>query len=109
MENTAVTVQTPEQTHRLFVDALKKGDFDAAVNCCFREGDRAGMKANLEEIKQKGRLGQMIGDLDTVITPELVSDMTASYSYVIKEGGQKFGSDLSFTKTFQGIWYIESL
>jgi len=33
------TIQTPEQTHQKFIEALKREDFDEAARCCFKEGD----------------------------------------------------------------------
>ena len=109
IENTAPTKQSPEQTHQLFVDALKRGDFDAAVNCCFREGDRARMKTMLEGVKSKGLIGQMVGDLSGAITENVKTDSRATYNYSITENGKNFINMISFLKTSDGIWYIESL
>lgn len=68
VENNAPTVQSPEQTHQKFLMALKKGNFDEAVNCCFREGDRERIKEGLIEIKHDGDLPSMVDDLDKEIT-----------------------------------------
>ena len=101
--------QTPEQTHALFLAALKKGDFDEAVNCCFRSGDREGMKTMLDGVKAKGMLNLMIGDLERDFRRENLSGGKASYSYAVIKNGEKFAGGVSFVKSSDGIWYLESL
>ena len=108
-ENTAVTIRTPEETHRLFVEALKKGDFEAATECCFREGDRDRIKTGLEKVKKSGELQQMINDIDQKIDRESMDSWKAVYSFGILEDGKNFGHLLRFIKTTQGVWLIESL
>jgi len=109
IENNAPTVQSPEETHQKFLAALKKGDFDEAVNCCFREGDRVGMKTRLDDIKSKGNLSVMIGDLNTELKSDLVQNMRASYTYRVFQDGKTYINSISFIKSEDGIWYIESL
>jgi len=101
--------QTPEQTHALFLSALKKGDFDAAVNCCFREGDRVKEKEFLNGVKEKGMLNLMISDLNRDFKKESVFNNKASYSYSVIINGRKVAGGLNFIKASDGIWYIESL
>ena len=108
-ENNAPTVQSPEETHAKFLAAVKKGDFDEAVNCCFREGDRVGMKAGLEKLKEKGELKQMINDLDTDIKLDLENSWERTYTYSAKRNGRNIGTTIDFVKTTSGIWYIKSL
>ena len=108
IENNAPTVQSPEETHQKFLAALKKGDFDEAVECCFREGDRGGMKKRLLGIKDNGDLPVMVGDLG-VITEEFVTSWKATYSYLATYKGNKIGNTINFIKSQDGIWYIESL
>ena len=104
-----VTTQTPEQTHAKFIAALKKGDLDEAVRCCFREGDQKRMKEGLEKIKAQGELSGMIKDLDTEMKKDFVGDTKATYEYVVQSEGKKFGSLIEFVKNNQGVWLIESL
>ena len=106
------TTQTPEQTHAKFLSALKKQDFDEAVKCCFKQGDWEKMKKNLEEIKKKGYLEQMIGDLSNVkflskFNLDEINNTT--YYYNSERGGKKMGSTIDFVKNNQGLWLIESL
>ncbi|MFA7653870.1 MAG: hypothetical protein WCX97_02395 [Candidatus Magasanikbacteria bacterium] len=101
--------QTPEQTHALFLAALKKGDFDAAVNCCFREGDRAKQKEFLNGVKEKGMLDLMISDI-TKIDPDFKSENKATYIFDgTSKSGEKNAGFMTFVKVSDGIWYIESL
>ncbi len=107
-ENTAPTVQSPEQTHDLFLAALKKEDFDAAVNCCFREGDRVKMKEFLVGLKSKGQLSLMMSDIKD-IKKENIGSVVSEYSYLGTYNGDKVGNMMTFIKTTSGYWYIESL
>ncbi len=109
IENNATTTQSPEQTHQLFVDALKKGDFDTAVKCCFREGDQAKMKEGLQKVKDDGYLQEMVTDLDQSIKQISSSSVAATYSYSVVKEGKNFGHRIDFLKNDQGVWLIESL
>lgn len=109
IENKAPTIQSPEQTHELFVTALKKGDFDEAVKCCFREGDQAKMKESLEEIKTKGLLTEMIEDLNRNFVKESMDYNLAIYSFSTLKNNEQYGHRINFIKNSQGVWLIESL
>lgn len=102
------TAQTPEQTHAKFIAALKDGDLDEAVRCCFREGESVEMKRRLEEVRSKDLLEKMTQDL-AKIDQEIVGDNSATYSYSSQREGQNFGHIISFIKNSQGVWLIESL
>jgi len=106
--NNAPTVQSPEETHQRFLAALKKEDFNEAVNCCFREGDRLGMKDFLMGVKQRGQLPLMISDLK-IIYKDTVNDYEAVYIYNGTYNGKKVGNTIDFIKTSKGYWYIKSL
>ncbi len=108
-ENTAPTVQSPEQTHEKFLAALKREDFNEAVNCCFREGDRAKIKTGLLQLQKSGDLKQMIKDLDTDIKLDLDGSMTKTFRYSSVRNGKRIGTTIDFIKTSNGYWYIESL
>lgn len=107
-ENNAPTVQSPEETHAKFLAALKKEDFDEAVNCCFREGDRVGMREFLMGLKKKGQLDLMMSDIKT-ISKSNENSWVASYVYSGTLDGKKVGNIMEFIKTTAGIWYIKSL
>jgi hypothetical protein len=104
-----ITVRTPEETHKMFVERLKVGDLNGAVECCFRTGDWSEMKAGLEKVRAKGQLDLMVKDLDTEIKSNFIGDTLASFDYLTsKNGGDVMGS-ISFIKNNQGIWLIKSL
>lgn len=55
--------ETPEETLRLFVDALKKGDTDLAAKY-FVLDKQEQWREDLAKIKEKGLLGEMIEDVE---------------------------------------------
>jgi len=111
-ENVATT-QTPEQTHAKFISALKAGDLNGAVECCFRQGDWENMKAGLVEVQKKGQMGVMVGDLSGEIKigegQHLDNSSMATYYYFALKNGQKIGSTIDFIKDNRGVWLIKSL
>lgn len=107
-ENVATT-RTPEETHRLFVDKLKAGDLDGAVECCFVKEDWVLRKEGLLEVKNSGYLDQMILDLDTQIEPEFVGDTLSSYNYFAERDGKLLGSIIEFQKNEEGVWLMKKL
>ena len=108
MNENVVTTQSPEETHAKFISALKQGDFDEAVRCCFLEGDWGKAKITLEKIKASNSLDIMIGDIEK-IDKELLLNTMASYSYVTIENGEKIGHTINFVKDEKGVWRIKSL
>jgi hypothetical protein len=106
-ENNAPTIQSPEETHQKFLSALKEENFDEAVNCCFREGDRSKIKKFLIDVKQRGQLSLMISDL-TEIKKDIVGNINAVYIYNGTYKGEKIGNTIDFIKTSKGYWYIKS-
>jgi hypothetical protein len=103
------TTRSPEETHDLFVAALRKGDFDEAVNCCFRAGDREKTLGFLNGVKEKGMLDLMIGDITRDFRRDMMLDTMATYVYNGTLNGSRSGSMMTFRKASNGIWYIESL
>ena len=102
--------QTPEQTHALFVAAVKKGDFNEAVNCCFRPGDRVKTLEFLNGLKQKGMIDLMVGDITRDFQKDMKLDSMATYVYNGTSRDNKLSAGfMKFRKTTDGIWYIESL
>lgn len=108
VENNAPVVQTPEETHAKFIAAVKAGNFDEAVNCCFREGDRVKMKDFLNGLKKKGQINLMLSDIKD-IHKDNENSWEATYVYSGTSNGEKVGSFMTFIKTTSGYWYIESL
>ena len=104
------TTQTPEETHAKFIAALKKEDFDEAVNCCFFEEDREAMLNEFIQIKKDGNLDVMIEDLSN-INKDMLLDTIGVYSYeaTIDTKGSKGASFMEFNKNQNGVWLIKSL
>ena len=99
-ENVATT-QTPEETHKLFVEKLKAGDLNGAVECCFKKADWNKIKDGLQKVKINKHWDSMMKDLETDFESNLVLDTKATYKYG--------GGLMSFIKDGQGVWLIESL
>ena len=102
------TTRSPEETHRLFVDKLKEGDLNGAVECCFVKEDWGYMKNGLEKVKNDGDLDLMINDVST-IEKEMVLDTLATYVYVSEVDGEKYGNIIEFIKGNNGVWLMKSL
>lgn len=110
MYEDVTTTQSPEQTHAKFIAALKKGDFDEAVKCCFLEEDWEKMRELFYLVERAGDLETMIGDLGE-IDQDLFLDTMATYSYnaTVNKNGDKGGSFIEFVKDKNGVWRIKSL
>ena len=109
IENTATTTQTPEETHKKFVEALKKGDLKEAVECCIVKENIEKINIDLAKIKTDGYLDDMIKDLDSPINKKSMDQNRAVFSYSIVENNKKYGQLISFLKDINGVWLIESL
>jgi len=101
--------QTPEQTHRLFVENLKAGQIDEAVECCFRKGEWGEIKEGLNKIKNDNKLIGMINDLDTEIMLNVDLGNKKTYDYYVIENGLNMTIPITFIKSSDGQWLIESL
>ena len=102
-------IQTPEQTHRLFVENLKAGQIDEAVECCFRKGEWGEIKEGLQLVIDDGSFKNMVHDLDTDIVLNVDLGNRRSYDYGIIIDGVNYGSGIDFIKSSDGQWLIESL
>ena len=97
--------KTPEETLALFLDAVKKEDFDLASQYAIY-GMRDSIKSNLLKIKNDGNMSLLIEDLnrtEKIMTPEFGPD---SLDFVIKENDIKKYTVLSMDKNKNGIWKI---
>jgi len=102
------TTQTPEQTHAKFMEALRKEDFRAAAECCFKRGQWDEMEKNFKMVKDKGMLDLMVGDL-SVIKQEMMLDTIATYTYSSIINCEKYAQKIRFEKDSRGVWLIKSL
>lgn len=106
-ENVA-TVRTPEETHKMFVEKLKVGDLNGAVECCVVKGNQKEMIDLLNGVKARGQWGLMLGDIGE-IRKDFVGDTIATYIYSGTLDSQKVANFFRFIKNNQGIWLIKSL
>jgi hypothetical protein len=106
------TTQTPEETYEKFREALRKGDLDGAVSCCFRQGDQEKIREGLAKVEAKELLDNMINDLNELkisYKMDLDNESRATYYYSSARGDKELGSSIDFIKNSQGVWLIESL
>lgn len=106
LEN-VTTTQTPEQTHALFISALRKGDIDGAVDCCVMKNNQEKMKEKLNRIKENDNFMLMVRDIEN-IEEEADFESKKTYSFFIEEEGIKYGQIMTFQKNLGGVWMIES-
>jgi len=109
VENNTPTTQTPEETHKKFVEALKKQDFEEAVGCCVVESERKDLKESLLQIKNDNLLSKMISDLDVNLKQLSIDSSKAVYSYNTFKDGKQYGHKVYFLKDSKGVWLVESL
>ena len=92
--------KTPEETVRLFTEAVKKGDFELAS----KYGRPEEMKIDLEKIKSDGNIGLFIKDLENGVIEE--GELGTMYAdLVIREINKKY-TILGMYKSDGGIWKI---
>lgn len=102
------TVQTPEQTHAMFMEALTNKDIIGAVDCCVAENRRQIIKDIISGTEQRGLYEAMLKELGTIASSTVsASRATYLYSSTGDEGNKETGR-LVFTKNSRGIWLIES-
>lgn len=102
------TTRSPEETHKMFVEKLKEGDLDGAVECCMVERIRSDWGGWLKELQQQDKINLMISDIDE-IEQEMMLDTIATYFYVVEVDGEKYANTIEFQKDKNGVWLIESL
>jgi len=108
LEN-VTTTQTPEQTHALFISALRKGDIDGAVECCVVKVNKEKMRENILRIKEKGMFMSMIKDIENIDpTDDVKNESKRIFTYSIEEDGKEWGQSFIFQKNLDGVWMIES-
>ncbi len=107
LEN-VTTTQTPEQTHALFISALRKGDIDGAVECCVVKNNQEKMREKLNRIKDADNFMLMVRDIENIEKEFLYEEGTASYVFQGNYKGEKVGGIMTFQKNLDGVWMIES-
>ncbi len=108
LEN-VTTTQTPEQTHALFISALRKGDIDGAVECCVVKSEKNIIKKELERIRKSDKFMIMLKDIENIsLTNDQDNESKRVFTYFIEDKGEKFGQSFIFQKNLDGVWMIES-
>lgn len=103
--------KTPEETVRLFTEAIKKGDFELAAKYGPIElGDPLiknpeTIKTELEKMKSEGKIEQLVKDLETAKLEENEGFNGNSFDLVIYENNKKYWL-LSLGKSENDIWKI---
>jgi|SRR3989344_2854349 len=93
--------KTPEETVRLFAEAVKKGDFDLAA----KYGNREKILPVLEKMKADGRTDQLIKDLENGKLEENLGFGGNSFDLRITDGGKKYWI-MGLFKSDGGTWKI---
>ena len=97
---------TPEETLALFVDALKKGDTDLAAKY-FVIDEQEKWKQDLSQIKEKGLLSVMIGDLERAELSKKESDRT--FFVVVNENNEVTAQIVMKKSNLNKKWKIAEL
>lgn len=97
---------TPEETLRLFIDALKKGDTDLAVKYFILDKQEE-WKEDLAKIKEKNLLGEMIKDLERKKYKHSISDSMVGFD--IANDQNQGALSISLSRGPKGKWKILDL
>jgi hypothetical protein len=113
MKADTVGGKTPEETLRLFIDALREGDVELASRYTLLDINdpdmRAKWKADIEKKKSEGRLSEIADIMSRAVydTSSSGGD-TAWFSVFNEDGMADYSALLKFNK-YSGIWKIESM
>ena len=93
--------KTPEETVKLFTEAVKKGDFDLAG----KYGNRELIMPVLEKMRTEGKTGAFIKDLETAELKEIPGFGGDNFDLVIYENGKEYWI-MGLFKSDNGTWKI---
>lgn len=94
--------KTPEETVRLFTEAVKKSDFELAS----KYGNRERIMPVLEKMKTEGKIDQLTKWLTTGELQEISGFGGNDFNLIVKENNQKIWI-LSTHKSDGGTWKID--
>ena len=110
--------KTPEETLKMFIEALKKEDIGLASKYFVLETDtespdyltRKKWENYLQEISNKNLLQQMANDIEKDVKPltKALNNKEFSYALFNEDGTVGISIDLKFNE-YSGVWKIESL
>ena len=110
MKADAVGGKTPEETLKMFIEALRAEDVALAAQYFLLddEGKRDKWVAYLQEIKDKGLMQKMADDLERA-KPNLENVIGESdFKFLIEVGDSATEVNMELNE-FSGVWKIESL
>ena len=93
--------KTPEETVKLFTEAVKKGDFDLAS----KYGNQEKIMPVLEKMRTEGKTGAFIKDLETAELKEIPGFGGDNFDLVIYENGKEYWI-MGLFKSDNGTWKI---
>jgi len=93
--------KTPEETVKLFTDAVKKGDFELAS----KYGNKEKILPVLEKMKNDGKIDKLIKDIGIGELEEIPGFGGNDFHLVVKENDKKYWI-LSLYKSDGGTWKI---
>lgn len=94
--------KTPEETVRLFTEAVKKGDLELAS----KYGNAENIKPALEKIKSDGNIDLLLKDLEGGVLLESPGFKGEYVDLIIKENDKRKYSVLTLLKSEGGTWKI---
>lgn len=97
---------TPEETLRLFIEALKKEDIDLAAKYFVIDKQEEWLE-NLQKIKEKNMLAKMVKDLEREKSKKLTGDDVAVF--YISNDNRELALIIRTVKGVNGIWKIEDM
>jgi hypothetical protein len=105
--------KTPEETLKMFIEALKKEDIELASKYFMLDENVSREKwANrLNNIKQKGYLPTMIKDIEEKAKPDIQNRLNENdYKFLLRTDNGAVGAVINMElNKYSGIWKIESL
>ncbi len=105
--------KTPEETLRMFIDALRKGDAGLAAQYTLLDISdpdlRAKWKADIEKKKSDGRLNEIADILSRAVYDASSSYADTAWFSVLNENGMADYSALLKFNTYSGVWKIEGM
>lgn len=111
MRNDTYGGKTPQETLNLFIDALKKNDFELASKYFSIDGKTTQdeWKLGLEKANQEGRLGSILTELGKTKLTKTSSELNTAWFVVLDSSGQVGHEILLELNKYSDTWKIESL
>ena len=79
----------------IFINKMKEGAFEGAVECCFKEGDQQEMLDAFNRMQAEGTLENGLNEIEN-IERKWGSDTFAVYNYITTYKDFKFKSGIRF-------------